>query len=352
MDNTLSIVEQLQKIETLLKQTRLSISEANRLTPKKSNIDKPNFEGFQKYLEKQERSPNTIISYLISIKHFFAQFSVVNTENITKFKEYLVISFKPRTVNKYLAGIASYSKFLGCNITIKGLKIQKPVSVENVITSEEFNRLLNGLKNDNNERCYWLVMFFAKTGARVSEIVRFTKKGLLQGYEEMHTKGKVRRIYYPQCLIEDSREYFKTVKSQNLFVNIKNANTLTVRCLQKMLSRMARRYNIRKEVMHPHSFRHFFAKEFLRNGGDLTLLSDLLGHENVGTTSIYTRSSTEEMAAELSRLTTGHSPQAQHLLELQQKIIQAQQEIESAYSGNIDMPVSVAGVENVRFKFC
>ena len=46
--------------------------------------------------------------------------------------------------------------------------------------------------------------------------------------------------------------------------------------------------------MHPHSFRHFFAIEFLKKNNDITLLADLLGHSNLDTTKIYLRRTEEE----------------------------------------------------------
>lgn len=57
-----------------------------------------------------------------------------------------------------------------------------------------------------------------------------------------------------------------------------------------------------KEVLHPHSFRHFFAKMFLKSNNDITLLGDLLGHSNISTTAIYTRKSSAEQAQELDRI--------------------------------------------------
>lgn len=54
------------------------------------------------------------------------------------------------------------------------------------------------------------------------------------------------------------------------------------------------RYGIPKEVLHPHSFRHFFAIEFLRRNQNVSLLADLLGHSTVNTTMIYLRMSQEQ----------------------------------------------------------
>ena len=55
-----------------------------------------------------------------------------------------------------------------------------------------------------------------------------------------------------------------------------------------------KKYGIPKEVAHPHSFRHLFAIEFLKNNNNIALLADLLGHESVDTTAIYLRLSAQE----------------------------------------------------------
>jgi integrase len=158
----------------------------------------------------------------------------------------------------------------------------------------------------------------------------------------MFTKGKVRRIYYPARLIEDSKQYFESVQGDYLFPSIANNHKtsapMTSRGLSALLKIWGKRYGIRAEVMHPHGFRHFFAKEFLRNGGGLTLLSDLLGHESVETTSVYARQTGGEMADELSRVimaetspateipAPGAPPQYLNIIALQQETIRAQRE--------------------------
>lgn len=264
-------------------------------------------DGFKVYLEKQERSKNTVDTYIRGLKSFFERYEEVNAETALEYKEWLKHTFKPKTVNIRICGLIQYSKFIGKPAQIKGIKVQKALSVENVITAEEFDRLLYGLKNDKNIRGYWIVMFLAKTGARVSEFVRLTKNGLSNGYEDMFTKGKVRRIFYPEILASESRSYFETVEGDYLFPSACQrtrfrGKPITPRGVSQALQQFGKRYGIRKEVMHPHGFRHFFAKEFLKNGGDITLLSDLLGHENLGTTAIYTKATNKEMSEQLSRL--------------------------------------------------
>ena len=64
------------------------------------------------------------------------------------------------------------------------------------------------------------------------------------------------------------------------------------------------KYGIPREYMHPHAFRHFFAVNFLKNTGNVTLLADLLGHTNINTTMIYTRMSVQQQKNELENAIT------------------------------------------------
>ena len=57
---------------------------------------------------------------------------------------------------------------------------------------------------------------------------------------------------------------------------------------------VAKKYDIREDVMHAHAFRHFFAIQSLNNGVDMSLLKDLLGHGSIDTTQIYTQLSSAE----------------------------------------------------------
>ena len=71
---------------------------------------------------------------------------------------------------------------------------------------------------------------------------------------------------------------------------------MTTHGVSQMLQNFAKRYGIDKKVMHPHSFRHFFAIHFLEQNGNLSLLADVMGHTSISTTAIYTRMTKEQQA--------------------------------------------------------
>ncbi|MDE4003180.1 tyrosine-type recombinase/integrase, partial [Glaesserella parasuis] len=82
---------------------------------------------------------------------------------------------------------------------------------EGIMSFPEYKTLCDYLK-EYNLRYYFIVRFLGSTGARISELVKFTIQDLEKGYAECHSKGKFRRINIPQSLINESREFFKIIK--------------------------------------------------------------------------------------------------------------------------------------------
>ena len=251
-------------------------------------------EEFKSHLMDLERSQNTIDGYMSSVSIFYQRYNEINKANMLDFKKWQLEKWKPKTANNRIVALNQYCIFLGHpEFCVKGIKIHNSTAVENVITEEEYNRLLLGLKNDGNEKGYWMIKYLAKTGARVSEFIRLTKDSLEKGYCEMWTKGKIRRIYIPKNLIEESKDYFKDNDSELLFTN-RYGSSLTARGVSQNIKNWARKYGVREEVAHPHSFRHLYAIEFLKHNSNIALLADLMGHSSVNTTSIYLKLSKEE----------------------------------------------------------
>lgn len=249
---------------------------------------------FREHLIDEEKSSNTIDSYITTVKIFFEEFGELTKENMISFKQAQLEKWKPKTAANRCIAMNGYCEFMGKpECKVKGIKIHKQNCVENVISLDEYEYFLKCLKTDKKEKVYWMLKFLAKTGARASEFVRFEKDCLKTGQVTLWTKGKIRNILIPEELIAESAEYFSETDTKWLFPN-KYGNQMSTRGVAEIVRKNGKKYGIREEVLHPHAFRHLFAKQFLKNNGNIALLADLMGHESVDTTAIYLKMSAEE----------------------------------------------------------
>lgn len=256
-------------------------------------------EGFRQYLYEEELSPNTIDGYIQGITQYSRMYNDISKQNIIAFKKSLMERWKPKTVNNRITAVLKYCKYKGIPMTCKHIKEAKKTYIENVITVEQYERLMSGLKAENNMRWYYNILLLAKTGMRISEALRVTKKDILSGSVTMHAKAHMRTIYFPKSLKEEISLYMADFKENEIVMKNRSGEALTSRGVAEQLHRFGRKYDIPQEVMHPHAFRHFFAIEFLKRNNNIALLADLLGHGSVNVTQIYLRQSQEQQKKEI-----------------------------------------------------
>ena len=153
---------------------------------------------------------------------------------------------------------------------------------------------------------YFLIRFLGATGARVSELVQFKVEHVRIGYFDLYTKGgKMRRLFIPGELRTEAKAWLGRlgIKSGHLFLD-RYGKPITPRSIRHKLQHFAQRWGINPKVMHPHSFRHRYAKNFLEAFNDIALLADLMGHESIETTRIYLRRTAGEQQAIVDKVVT------------------------------------------------
>lgn len=253
---------------------------------------------FTEQLIECEMSENTIESYTFALSSFLKRYDAVTKANLLLWKKQLMgEGMSPNTVNIRLNALNKFLDFDGRPWEkVKILKIQKGTAVENVISEAEYRKLCDSLKRDGNLRWYFIIRLLATTGARASEAIRLKKSDFDRGYAELWTKGKIRRIYIPHGFISEAASYYAEFAPGQLLVLNHKGKEMSTRSLAGQLQNLAVKYGINKAVMHPHSFRHLYAIEFLKRNNNISLLADLMGHSSVSTTAIYTRLSREQQA--------------------------------------------------------
>lgn len=258
---------------------------------------------FTAYLEGRELSENTIDAYTSSMRKFFTSYPEPTKKNGLQWKQDLLeAGLKPKSVNIRLNAFNSYCAMLGNeHEKVKTVRVHNATAVSNVISVADYQKLLQCLLKDGNQKWYFNIRLLAATGARVSEYIRLRKSDFERGYAEMWTKGKMRRIYIPDSFREEAHDYYNPLKPRDFLLINRYGGQMSTRGVASMLQKFAEKYGIDKKVMHPHSFRHLFALEFLKRNGNLSLLSDVMGHSSVSTTAIYTRMTREQQQAAVNK---------------------------------------------------
>ena len=265
------------------------------------NDNHETLENYEKYLIREEMSDNTIKAYLWTASYFLEHYHTINKKNILKYKSYLIEHFMPRTINSRIYAINRFLLYLNKRtLTLKTIKIQQRTFLDNVISNAEYTRFLKNLKGDNKTKYYMIVRTLACTGARISELIQFKIEDVREGYIDIYAKGgKLRRIYFPKTLQNELLSWTASEQREcgNLFLN-KNGVTISIRGIEHMLKNYAIKYHMNPLVVHPHSFRHRYALNFLHNKPkELIALADILGHSCLDTTRIYTRRTAQEQYA-------------------------------------------------------
>ena len=249
---------------------------------------------FERVLRQGNYAENTVTAYMYAVRDYYSRYPRVDKINLLEYRELLIESRSPKTVNLRLQGLNKYLSVIGKKeLQLKFVKVQEETFLENVISSEEYRFLKNCLSKEPDLRCYFAVRYLAATGARVSELIRIKVEHVKAGYYDICSKGgKIRRLYIPEQLREETLQWLDR-DTGYLFLN-RNGKRITTRGLAGRLTYYARKYGIDTTVVHPHAFRHLYAKKFLERYQDIALLADLLGHNNISTTRIYLRKSKTE----------------------------------------------------------
>ncbi len=252
---------------------------------------------FEEYLQKTSLSENSKYAYIFALKQFTEKFSEVNQDTLRAYKLWLIEKYKPQTVNLRIRGMNCYLESIEqANLKLPFVKVQQRYFLESVISQEDYTYFKNSLYKDNNLQWYFVVRFLGATGARVSELIQIKVEHVTAGHIDLYSKGgKLRRIYIPKALKEETLSWLKSINRETgfLFLN-RYGNQISTRGISSQLKALSKKYGLDEEVVYPHSFRHRFAKNFLEKNSDIAFLADLMGHESIQTTRIYLRKTATE----------------------------------------------------------
>ncbi len=260
-------------------------------------------------LEYNEKSENTIKKYKVNVTAFieFIQDKELNKKIYLDFVKKLEVvdQYLPNTSNSYIVAINKFLKWLDLeSLLIKQLKIQRDSSINDYMSVSDCKRLLKFAKKNNQMDTYYIIQILWKTGIRISELKYFTVENL-DTIITIRNKGKIRNIPVISDLVRELKKYAKSknITAGTLFPGKKEGKMFVPSTIWRRLKKIAGQARVNKDNVHPHSFRHLFAKLYLETfPGDIAGLADILGHNSLETTRIYTRDSNKEKELKIRKI--------------------------------------------------
>lgn len=162
------------------------------------------------------------------------------------------------------------------------------------LTLEESRRLLSSVDGKNKERDYCILCLFLNCGLRISEMVGLNLTDIRQDSLLIHGKGSKERVVYLNDAAAGAlndwllvRKGIAAVDKNAVFLSTRRKR-MSVDAVQMMVKKTLLRAGLDPNQYSPHKLRHTAATLMLQNGVDVRTLQEVLGHENLNTTQIYT----------------------------------------------------------------
>jgi site-specific recombinase XerD len=186
---------------------------------------------------------------------------------------------------------------------IDSVQIKK--TLPKYLTLEQSHLLLDSISGKNAERDYAIIILFLNCGFRVSELAGINLSDFSEGFESVIVtgKGSKQRILYLNEACRTAIKSYLKVRPENaklsskdaLFVS-RNRNRLSVQMIQTMIYNRLSAAGLGHLKLSVHKLRHTAATLMYQHGNvDVRVLKDILGHEQMSTTQIYTHLSTEQI---------------------------------------------------------
>lgn len=262
---------------------------------------------YAEYLTEAELSERTKEIYLREAARLNKYLSdgEITKKKLIEYKEHLEsFPYAASTKNLHIVAINRYLRYLGyAECALKTNRIQGRQSLKDILTVEEYQCLLMYAKESGREKYYAIMRTLAMTGIRIGELEYFTVEVLDKQAIQVTNKKKTREICLPDKLLKELQIYCSHtgIKSGAIFQG-KDGRPINRTTVYKMFTEMADMVGIEKTKAHPHNFRHLFALTYMENYANLFELADLLGHSNLETTRIYTRSTVKEKRQRINKL--------------------------------------------------
>ena len=280
---------------------------------------------FKQYLLFEKAlSTNTLEAYIHDVEKLFEYLEKkdidpkdVKLEDLEDFLGTLHDKVRARSQARILSGIRSFYQYLVLDGHIKAdptLLLEAPkigVKLPEVLSIQEIDMLINSINLDKREgqRNRAIIETMYSCGLRVSEAcnLKLSDLYLKEGFIKVEGKGsKQRLVPISERAIAEIMEYLtdradidiKPGHEDYLFVSAHFKKKMSRITMFHIIKELAEQVGLKKTIS-PHTFRHSFATHLLEGGANLRVIQSMLGHEDIGTTEIYTHIDAQRLRSEI-----------------------------------------------------
>ena len=301
----------------------------------------------------RQNSPRTINGYYIDLRSFFRYMMLVwelvdadtppekidltgiRLDQIAKIQKRDILNFLdyarahdngPKARARKLSALRGFFGYL-CNQVNQlsedptaNIQLGAPKkSLPKYLTADEALTLLNHIQSDFYERDFCILTLFLNCGMRLAELITIDLGDYRDHTIRIVGKGSKERLVYLNSACQDALAHYlparaalpNLVDRRAMFVSKRTGKRLTARRVQQIVERCLQSAGLSGRGYSPHKLRHTAATLMYQGGVDMLALKEILGHENVSTTQIYTHINQKQLqqAVEASPLSRhGYTP--------------------------------------------
>lgn len=272
---------------------------------------------FQNYLKlERSLSSNSVEAYvhdIVKLKQFLEISNSttsplkVSSEEISAFLAYIhELGLTPHSQARILSGVKSFYKFLVMeeilsddpSVLVEAPKLGR--KLPDTLSIHEITDLVEAIDLSTPEggRNRAMLEVLYSSGLRVSELVELRRSNIFQeiGFLKIVGKGNKERLVpigkealkFMNIYVEEIRVHIPVQKGYEnyVFLNRRGKNLTRVMVFH-IIKNLANKIGLQKNIS-PHTFRHSFATHLIEGGADLRAVQEMLGHESITTTEVYT----------------------------------------------------------------
>ncbi|MBR3890840.1 MAG: tyrosine-type recombinase/integrase [Bacilli bacterium] len=267
---------------------------------------------FYSYLANEKRySHHTVLAYKRDLSLFFEYLKKQSIDVVDRiilqsyFSEIYMSGASKKTMSRKLSSIKSYGKYLSkykninCDFLLGITLPKKDVIIPDYLHEEEIGKLLNlELNTTLDIRNSLIIHLLYSSGIRLSELtsLKISDYNDSENVFKIKGKGNKERIVIYSDKTKELIELYLKNRIDNcdyLLVN-KNGSKLSNRGVELILTNISKKY-LGHDKLHPHMLRHTYATKLLNNGIDIRVLQELLGHDSLNATQVYTHVAKSEL---------------------------------------------------------